>query len=183
MNKRPYLDGLLVLESLRLDLRLRKGVPAATDPPWRALEGMRRLPELILDPRFDYLRFGLERWREEKGADPEEALVEIERAAAMRRLAEQEILSAKAHLRELEARATIVRWESFLHALEEHAKSVFLALDHVQRAWGKSDPDFLIVPMYTFLHDLYPPKGPDVLDAVDGYGRRREEGRREDEAA
>ena len=40
-------------------------------------------------------------------------------------------------------------------------------LDHVQRAWGQADPDFLIVPMYTFLYDIYPPKGPDLLDAVD----------------
>ena len=175
LNKRPYLDGLLVIESLRLELRLRPSVPRPVQPlPWRALEGMRRVPELLLDTRFDYLRFGLERWREEKGADPEGALLEIERAAAMRRLAEQEIRQARAQLGELKQRPTRERWDFFLKGIEDHTKSVFLALDHVQRAWGQADPDFLIVPMYTYLHDIYPPKGPDLLDAVDSVPREVE---------
>jgi hypothetical protein len=175
LNKRPYLDGLLVIESLRLELRLRQTVPRPVQPlPWRALEGMRRVPELLLDSRFDYLRFGLERWREEKGSDPEGALLEIERAAAMRRLAEQEIRQARAQLGELWQRPTRERWDFFLKGIEDHTKSVFLALDHVQRAWGQADPDFLIVPMYTYLHDIYPPKGPDLLDAVDSVPREVE---------
>jgi hypothetical protein len=168
LNKRPYLDAILVTESLRLELQLRPQAPSPRLPlPVRALEGLRRLPELLLDTRLEYLRFALDRWREEKGADPEAALLEIERALAMRKLADQSIAQAAGALERLADEPTGEHWTAFLSAIEEHAKAVFLSLDHVQQAWGKADAEFLIVPMYTFLHDIYPPKGPDVLDAID----------------
>lgn len=165
LHKRPFLDGYLIADALLLELKLRGEAPSvgAGLPPW-ALPGMARVPELIVDTRLDYLRFGLERWREERGGDPTAALLELDHARAMRRLAREELLAAADAYAALEEDATAARWRELLERLAEHMKAMFLALDHLQRAWGKADADFLIVPMYRFLYDLHPPRLPIVLD-------------------
>jgi hypothetical protein len=167
MTKRTYLDGLLIGEALQLELELRNDAPpiGAGLEPW-VLPGLARLPELIVDTRVDYLQFGLERWREERGADPGPALVELDHARAMRRTAREELLAAADAYAALEEKVTREDWQELLLRVTEFMKGIFLALDHIQRAWGKADPDFLIVPMVRFLHDLYPPKLPGVLEEM-----------------
>jgi hypothetical protein len=165
MNKRAFLDGYLIADALALELELRRAPPGLGGeplPPW-VLPGLARLPELVIDPRLEYLRFGLERWREERGADPEAALVELEEARALRRTAVDELRRAADALALVEEAGTRAAWRELLERVAEYAKAMFLALDHVQRAWGKADADFLIGPMYRFLHDVYPPRLPAVL--------------------
>jgi hypothetical protein len=167
MTKRTYLDGLLIGEALQLELELGEAIPGIGPglEPW-VLPGLARLPELIVDTRIDYLSFGLERWREEKGADPAPALVELEHARALRRQARQELLAVADAYARLEETVTREDWHELLVRVTEFMKDVFLALDHIQRAWGKADPEFLIVPMVRYLFDLYPPRLPGVLEEL-----------------
>ncbi|MBI4510260.1 MAG: hypothetical protein HY698_11550 [Deltaproteobacteria bacterium] len=168
MHKRVYLDGMLIAEALALELKLRRAPPSLGDglPPW-VLPGMARLSELLVVPRIEYLRFGLERWREERAADPTPALLELEHARAMRRMAREELLSAAdAYETLVDDPAEAGSWAELLDRVGEHCKAMFLSLDHLQRAWGKADADFLIVPMYRFLYDSYPPRMPAVLEEL-----------------
>jgi hypothetical protein len=169
LNKRPYLDGYLICDALDLELRLpgTRPRPRGELPPW-ALVGLGRMPELIVDPRIAYLQFGLERLREERGADPQAAFVELDLARAERHRADEEIARAR------EAYAALQRnsfqgaapWRELLGRVRDHLAAVFLALDHLQRTWAHADPEFLITTMYRYLYDLYPPKGPQLLDEV-----------------
>jgi Glycosyl hydrolase family 57 len=164
LAKRPYLDGYLIADALRLELGLPGRAPEPRGPlPFSALEGLRRLPELLVDPRIDYLAFGLERWREERGADPTPALIELDEARAARHTAVLEIARARDA-----CQGSRIRWRELVTALRDHSGAVFLAFDHIQRAWGKSDPEFLITAMYRYLYDLFPPRGPQLLNELLG---------------
>jgi hypothetical protein len=173
LNKRPFLDGYLIADALRIELGLPRSPPVArgTLPTW-TWEGMRRLPELIIDPRIDYLAFGLERWREERGADPRPAQLELDEARACRRAAQLELDRARAAYGTIpvvgRGRRGVAPWRELCTALRDHCAAIFLALDHIQRAWGKSDSEFLIYAMYRWLYDLFPPRGPQMLAEVFG---------------
>ena len=57
----------------------------------------------------------------------------------------------------------------FLLELREHCRNIFLASEHIQRAWGHGgDVEFLVVSMYKYLYDIYPPIGPRVMAEVWG---------------
>jgi hypothetical protein len=166
LNKRPYLDGWLICDALLLELKL-PGVrprPVAALPDW-ALPGLLRVPELIIDPRVGYLQFGLERLRDERGGTLAAAFDELDLARAERRRADDELARA------LDAHAALQKngdrdeqaWRELLFRLREHLGAVFLALDHLQRTWGHADPEFLIGTMYRYLHDLFPPRAPQLL--------------------
>lgn len=169
MNKRAFLDGYLIADALALELKLRPPPETHRALPAWVLPGLLRMPELMLDTRLDYLRFGLERWREERGADPSRSLLELERARALRRMACEELVGAADAYDLLEARGAVDRallWRDLLERVREYTKDMFLALDHLQRAWGESDPEALIGPMYRFLYDLYPPRLPSMLEEL-----------------
>ncbi len=172
LNKRPFLDGYLIAEALRLELGLPRTQPTPRGPlPSWAWDGIGRLPELLVDPRIEYLRFGLERWRDEKGEDPRAALVELDEAGAARRAAALDAERAHAaHTAVLAGgRGRRAAWRELVVALRDYCADFYLALDHIQRAWGKADAEFLITAMYRYLYDLFPPRGPQLLDEV--YGR------------
>jgi hypothetical protein len=169
LHKRPYLDGYLICEGLRMQL-ISPGAPPRVLAPladW-ALAGLRRMPELIVEPRIEYLTFGLERLREQRGQPLEAAFLELEAARAERRRADDEWVHARAALLELGAAGYlgVAPWTRLLVRLRDHMAAVFLALDHLQRTWGHGDPEFLVGAMYRYLFDLYPPRGPQVLDEV-----------------
>jgi hypothetical protein len=184
MNKRPFLDAYLIADALLLDLRLRgwpdrdheeaSARPEPTSPlSPSAIPGLARLPELLIDSRIQYLRFGLERWRDERGADPHPALVELAVVAENRRLAVEEAQRMALAYTRVAAHASAPSWRDLLDAVRAYCRAMFLALDHIQRTWGKADADFLIVPMYRFLADVFPPRGPEVLDQIESEAMAR----------
>ncbi|MFH0901766.1 MAG: hypothetical protein V2A73_14145 [Pseudomonadota bacterium] len=172
MNKRAFLDLHLIAEALLLETKLRQHRASAPVrivsalPPW-VWPGLAYLPELLVDPRVRYLRFGLERWREERGADPTRALVEVEHARAMRRFAREELIAAASTHRTLVDRPSAELWKELAARVAEYAKCMVLSLDHLQRAWGNADADFLINSMYRFLQDQYPPLLPRALEDLE----------------
>ncbi|HKX19725.1 MAG TPA: TrkA C-terminal domain-containing protein [bacterium] len=172
LNKRPYLFGLMLADSLMMMLQFYpERFPATEDrlDP-RMLVGLGRLPEGLLDTRIAYLRFALERLREERhDYDPSEAFRQLDYATDFRdkagRGAEQ-LLDAYRALDEDFRNAA--RWRRVLLEAREHCRNVFLSLDHLQRTWmAAGEVDFLIDAMYRYLYDLYPPRFPEILDEVD----------------
>ena len=172
LNKRPYLYGLVMADALTMMLQFYPERYPATedrlDP--RMLVGLGRLPEGLLDTRIAYLRFALERLREERhDYDPSEAFRQLDYATDFRdkagRGAEQ-LLDAYRALDEDFRNAA--RWRRVLLEAREHCRNVFLCLDHLQRTWmAAGEVDFLIDAMYRYLYDLYPPRFPEILDEVD----------------
>jgi TrkA family protein len=172
LNKRPYLYGLMLADALMVLLRFRLGRFPVTeerlDP--RLLVGLGRLPEGLLDTRIAYLRFAVERLREERhDYDPAEALRQLDYATDFRDKAGrgvEHLLDAYRGL-DTDFRNT-GRWQRLLLETREHCRNVFLALDHLQRTWiAAGEVDALLEGMYRYLYDLYPPRFPEILDEVD----------------
>lgn len=172
LNKRPYLYGLVMADALMVMLQFYPGrFPVAEDrlDP-RLLVGLGRLPEGLLDTRIAYLRFGLERLREERpDYDGSEALRQLDYAMDFRDKAGRGI----EHLIEAYRALTgdfhnPALWHRVLLEAREHCRNVFLCLDHLQRTWmAAGEVDFLLEAMYRYLYDLYPPRFPEILDEVD----------------
>ena len=172
LNKRPYLYGMMLADALMVLLRFYPNrfpvVEERLDP--RLLVGLGRLPEGLVDTRIAYLRFGLERLREERhDYDPSEALRQLDYATDFRdkagRGAENLIDAYRGLDGDFRAPG---RWQRFLLEAREHCRNVFLSLDHLQRTWmAAGEVDALLEGMYRYLYDLYPPRFPEILDEVD----------------
>jgi hypothetical protein len=156
LNKRPYLYGLMLADALMVLLRFRLGRFPVTeerlDP--RLLVGLGRLPEGLLDTRIAYLRFSVERLREERhDYDPAEALRQLDYATDFRDKAGrgvEHLLDAYRGL-DTDFRNT-GRWQRLLLEAREHCRNVFLALDHLQRTWiAAGEVDALLEGMYRYL--------------------------------
>lgn len=179
LNKRPYLYGLMIADTLMVMLRFYPDrfpvVEERLDP--RLLVGLGRLPEGLLDTRIAYLRFGLERLREERlDYDPSEALRQLDYATDFRDKAGRGVEHLLDAYRALGADFhNPGLWQRVLLETREHCRNVFLSLDHLQRTWmAAGEVDFLIEAMYRYLYDLYPPRFPEILDEVDR-GRPQEQ--------
>lgn len=169
--KRPYLHAYMLADCLLLLLKLREEM--APKPPkvldGRLLEGLSRLPELTIDPRVAYLKFGLERQQDERQFDPSEAFRELDYAKDFRAKAEAASRRLIEILPKLDDHENRDHWMDFLLELREHCRNIFLASEHIQRAWGHGgDVEFLVVSMYKYLYDIYPPIGPEVMAEVWG---------------
>lgn len=172
LHKRPYLYGLMLADALMIVLRFYPDrfpvVEDRLDP--RLLVGLGRLPEGLLDTRIAYLRFALERLREERlGYDPSEALRQLDYATDFRDKAGRGVEYLIDAYRALDGDfRNPERWQRVLLEAREHCRNVFLALDHIQRTWmAAGEVDFLLEAMYRYLYDLYPPRFPEILDEVD----------------
>jgi hypothetical protein len=169
--KRPYLHGYMMADALALLLRLFAGqYPKSPRPVDTSLfEGIGRLCEGIVDTRVTYLTFGLKRQQEERDFDPAEAFRELDYARHFRNdavVAAQDAAQAYSELEPLFSDQGL--WGRLLERLREHCRTMFLSLDHIQRAWGKGgDTEFLVEKMYLYLYDLYPPLFPRLMDQVD----------------
>lgn len=169
--KRPYLHGFMIADALILLMKFYPGkFPQKRERLAKnVLKGIQRLPEGLVDTRIAYLVFGLEQLRDEKGIDPSEAMRELDYAKDFGDKA------YRAGLRIKERYHDLIRdfmnqgiWAEFLIDIREHCRNIFLALDHIQRAWGKGgDTDFLVMAMYKYLYDLYPPKFPHILKDIE----------------
>jgi hypothetical protein len=172
LNKRPYMYGLMLADALMVLLRFRPDRFPVTeerlDP--RLLVGLGRLPEGLLDTRIAYLRFGLERLREERhDYDPIEAMRQLDYATDFRDKAGRGVENLLDAYRGLDADfGNLGRWQRILLETREHCRNVFLSLDHLQRTWiAAGEVDALLEGMFRYLYDLYPPRFPEILDEVD----------------
>jgi hypothetical protein len=172
LNKRPYLYGLMIADALMVMARFYPGrfpvVEDRLDP--LLLVGLGRLPEGLLDTRIAYLRFGLERLREEKlDYDPSEAQRQLDYATDFRDKAGRGVEHLIDAYRTLDADFhNPGLWQRVLLETREHCRNVFLSLDHLQRTWmAAGEVDSLVEAMYRYLYDLYPPRFPEILEEVD----------------
>jgi hypothetical protein len=170
--KRPYLHGFMIADALSLLLKLFPDqYPVRPQPAdSRLFVGTGRLCEGIIDTRIAYLTFGLKREQEERGFEPAAAFRELDYAHHFRDYAAEAARSALRLSNELQADLRDQRpWAELLSSLREHCRAMFLSLDHIQRAWAKGgDTEFLVEKMYLYLHDIYPPLFPRIMEEVEG---------------
>lgn len=170
-QKRPYLHGHRIAELLLQDLAdgARASEVAGRFEPLaaRSLTGLERLPELFVDQRIAYLRRGIERLGERAGEHVDWAHQHLERAEAFRRNATEAIERAQAaneRLARSPAPYPLAAVRKLLEALRDHCRGVFLATNEIQRTWGAiADQRGLVIEMYGYLYDLYPPLFPQML--------------------
>lgn len=170
-QKRPYLHGHriaeLLLEELRDDAKAEAACAAFEPLDSTSLLGLERLLELFIDRRVDYLRQGIERLGERAGDNVSWAQHHLARAEARRNeatAAVQRAHEANGQLVEQGAPHAPDDIAALLVALRDHCREVYLATDEVQRAWGAiADTQGMVIEMYRYLYDLYPPLFPQML--------------------
>lgn len=170
-QKRPFLDGFLISDYLLL---LHKLYPLRRMRNGEKLdnyifEGLRRMLEVLIDIRIDYLKFGLDNLKAERGLDISAALEKLQHAQSYRELAVTHIDAAEQIYRDKLFRNVKDNdaWISFLEKVREYTRDVFISTDQIQRAWGQGhDTDALVISMYKYLYDLYPPKFPAIIEEV-----------------
>ncbi len=167
-QKRPYLYGLAIIDLLLAELKSHANVTETFAPlDSRSLDGLLWLLEPFIGVRVDYLRKGIEELGPRAGEHAGWAHKHVARAEDHRRAASAALERARA------ANETLARSErpysantigSLLSALRDHCRQVFLATDCIQRAWASvGDTDAMVVEMYRYLYDLYPPLLPAKL--------------------
>jgi hypothetical protein len=167
-QKRPFLHGYRISELL-LGSAPEDNAFAATryvHPGDTTYMGAERILDFLLDTRFDYLRAGIRNSlaRERRQA----ALIEIKRGQSHRVIAKEFIGRALEASRSVESAGTPNgkgdALNGLLRELKGYCREVFVATDHVQRAWGYiGDLDTMISTMYEHLYGIYPPKFPAIF--------------------
>ena len=170
-QKRPYLHGHRIAELLLEELEDAGRAAAASSAfkplAHRPLAGLERLLEPFIDIRVDYLHKGIERLGERAGEHVGWAHHHLGRAEERRREASVALRRAR------EANGRLAEGGSpyapkaiavLLEALRDHCRYAFLATDDIQRAWGSiADTEGMVIEMYRYLYDLYPPLLPGIL--------------------
>lgn len=170
-QKRPYLHGHriadLLLQELRSGERAQQGRSAFQPLAERSLAGLERLLEPFIDIRVAYLRAGLSRLGDRAGEHVDRAHHHLRRAEERRRaasLALQRTQEANRRLIDGEPPYPSETIAALLEALRDHCREVFLATDEIQRTWaGIADTEGMVIEMYRYLYDLYPPLLPQIL--------------------
>ncbi len=170
-QKRPYLHGHRIAEMLLQDLALPEraaAVLAGFEPlADRSLAGLERLLELFIDVRVAYVRAGIERLGKRAGEQVGWAHQHLKRAEERRQEAADAVRRARDVNRSLiedEKPYVVEAIAELLATLRDHCRHVFLATDEVQRAWGNiADKQGMVIEMYGYLYDLYPPLFPQIL--------------------
>jgi hypothetical protein len=174
LQKRPFLHGYCLADILMTQVNNQEAHPGKSlkpiDPLW--FRGLERLPEVILDTRHGYLAEALGKLSLRLDKDYSEAWRELERSRQWRDQAQRSILMALEHARKLnEPKATDLPKElhGLLYELRGYCRAMFISLDHLQRTWSKAgDTDTVLVTMYEYLYELYPPKFPSILMSTAG---------------
>jgi hypothetical protein len=167
-QKRPFLHGYCLSELL-LGTDSRDIAFAATryiHPGDAMYLGAEQILELLIDNRLEYLRIGIEEKDLARGEE-ESALLELQRAQSHRSIAIEFIQRAsQASKSVVSASSPESKNENFQNLARElkgYCREVFVATDHIQRAWGYiQDTESMILIMYQYLYELYPPKFPAV---------------------
>lgn len=171
-HKWPYMHGVAICEILREELRddaVATRVSRTFRPlPERALEGLDRVLEIIVDTRVEYLRRGIANLggragTPEKRAESEQHLRDAEarrrRASALARQLRAENAKCLSGC-DIDPRAVL----RLVALLQEHCKEAYLAINQIQRAWMCIDDTAgMIEEMYEYLYELYPPRFPQIL--------------------
>jgi hypothetical protein len=168
-QKRPFLHGYRLSELL-LETASEDSTLAGTiyvHPGDDIYLGGERILEFLLDTRLDYLRTGIEKGGL-AGDQKEAALMEIERGQSHRIIATEFIRRALESSRSVESATTPEGRSETLNCLvrelKGYCREVFVATDHVQRAWGYIDDiDTMLLTMYQHLYEIYPPRFPTVF--------------------
>jgi hypothetical protein len=168
-QKRPFLHGYRISELL-LSTSSEDSAFAATryvHPGDATYAGADRILEFLLDTRFDYLRAGVEEGGL-AGEREEIALVELKRGQSHRVIATEFIHRALEASRSIESAMSPEGKSEALNRLiwelKGYCREVFVATDHIQRAWGCiGDIDSMILNMYQHLYEIYPPKFPAIF--------------------
>jgi hypothetical protein len=167
-QKRPFLHGYRLSELL-LGTTTEDSAFAATryvHPGDSTYTGAERILEFLIDTRFDYLRIGIEHGL--AGEQEEAALLEIKRGQSHRAIATEFIGRALEASRLIGAATTPntkgEALDRLIRELKGYCREVFVATDHIQRTWGYiGDLDSMLVTMYQYLYEVYPPKFPEMF--------------------
>lgn len=168
-TKRIYLNGFFIADSLLLNLKFyaKKFFPQELKNHQQIIDGMSKYAQTCVDMIASYLKFGLKRLQDEQKIDPQEALTELDYADNFKQQALSGLEKVKELLAELNGQTD--KKEAFLAILaqaREFCRNMFLSLEHLQRAWGKSqDIDFMVVNMYKYLYNEIPPR---IFSALEG---------------
>jgi hypothetical protein len=165
-QKRPFLHGYRLSELLLGTLPEDNALAAIryVHPGHTDYAGAERILDSLLDTRFDYLRTGIEDGGLASG-QKEAALLEIKRGQSHRVVATEFIRGALEASRSVKPGLTPdAKGEALnrlIRELKGYCREVFVATDHIQRAWGYvSDIDSMVLTMYQHLYEIYPPKFP-----------------------
>jgi len=167
-QKRPFLHGYRLSELL-LGTAPEDSAFAATryvHPGDDTYMGAERILEFLIDTRFDYLITGIEDGL--AGEQKEAALLEIKRGQSHRVIATEFIHRALEASHSFESAATPdgkgEALNRLIRELKGYCREVFVATDHIQRAWGYiNDLDSMLLTMYQHLYEIYPPKFPKMF--------------------
>jgi hypothetical protein len=171
-HKWPYMHGLAICEILRDELREPDAagrVAHSFGPlPERALAGLDRVLEIIVDTRLAYLRRGIANLGERAGPAEQRATAEGHLENAQRRRKRASALARQLRAENIRVVTTCPIDERavqrVLALLQEHCKEAYLAINEIQRAWGCiDDTGGMIEEMYAYLYELFPPKFPSIL--------------------
>ena len=184
LQKRPFLHAYRILMLLQDELAGPRGdAVVARFAPLRdnLFVGLERILEVILDTRRDYLAYGIGKLEKREGMDHGDALQELATFELFRRGASYHVEQARMHNDRLRAALQPRdQVEGILGELCQYSRDVFLAIDHIQKAWSKvSDTESLIVAMYDYLYGLFPPKFPAILESTLTEDERRAVGQPE----
>lgn len=135
----------------------------------RNLVGIVRTLDVFIDNRIKYLRYGMERFREE-GCDLSSADKEIENAFKWKKEALQK--AAELYTVNKSPAVDYFTLKRMLQLMRDYCQAVFMATDHIQKIWGAvPDQEYLVDKMYEFLYELYPPIFPAMIREIDSMGK------------
>jgi hypothetical protein len=165
-QKRPFMHGYRLVELLlKSDVRDIAFAASRYQHPGDAIyKGAERIMEYLIDTRVRYLNKGIEKpgiISDKK----DKALLELDRAHSHRVIAAEcieralNVSHAVEQATSPDGKSNALR--SLLQELKWYCREVFVATDHIQRAWGcMDDIPAMIEIMYEHLYEMYPPKFP-----------------------
>ncbi len=170
-QKRPCLDGYLLAGVLlkKIDLYPPEMIISCQEVPinTRLILGLAEVLKVFVDCRLDYLRYGMEKYMAEKGADLSAAYRQIEEVNRWRQVALQKAGQMYTVTRTRGA-AVIPRLKQFISLLQDYSQALFMATECIQKIWGEvPEVEFMVDKMYEYLYQPYPPLFPSLMDFVD----------------
>ena len=171
LQKRAFLHGYFIANLLTKRLDKNPPVqPAVALPPSSCFRGLVRLLEVLLDTRYEYLLEAITELAVESDREYRDAFHELKQAIEWREKARRSVINARFHAQRLTV-SSVDRQLSELMGLltnfREYCRAVFVSLDHLQRVWiHSSNPEHLLLKMYDYLFELYPPRFPAILEST-----------------
>jgi hypothetical protein len=166
-QKRPcllgYLLGGILLQKLR-DYPLHSTLGRQfKEIDSRNFVGLCETLKVFIDNRLNYLRYGLNLYAREKGADLRVAYSLFDTIEQWKEMALQ-----KAEGLYFVNQQGLAEIDKLIILLMEYSKGVYMATDHIQRIWSESpDANYLVDKMYHYLYNVYPPMFPSMIEAID----------------